>query len=422
MTSSQPPEQIVVVGASLAGATAAQTLRDAGFDGSVVLVGEEPSRPYERPPLSKGYLLGNDERDSIFVHPQDWYDEHKVELRLGTTATSIDREAHEVRLSDGGTLPYSRLLLATGSSPRRLDVPGADLKGVHYLRRVEDTDALREAFADKPRVVVIGGGWIGLETAAAARQAGMEVSVVEMAELPLLRVLGPEVAQVFADLHREHGVDLRLETGVAELLGKDGRVVGVRLDDGTDSSEGTVLPADLVLVGVGITPRTDLAEQAGLAVSDGIDTDEHLRTTDPDVWAAGDVANAWHPGLKRRVRVEHWENARQEGRVAAESMLGKDSAHDRQPYFFTDQYDLGMEYTGFVDPTPGSEQAYDQVVFRGDKAAREFIAFWLRDGRVLAGMNVNVWDVVDPIGALITSGRQVDTAKLADPAVPLDQL
>jgi 3-phenylpropionate/trans-cinnamate dioxygenase ferredoxin reductase component len=422
MTSSQPPEQIVVVGASLAGATAAQTLREAGFDGSVVLVGEEPSRPYERPPLSKGYLLGNDERDSIFVHPQDWYDEHHVELRLGTTATSIDRDAHEVRLSDGVTLPYTRLLLTTGSAPRRLDVPGADLKGVHYLRRVEDTDALREAFADKPRVVVIGGGWIGLETAAAARQAGMEVSLVEMAELPLLRVLGPEVAQVFADLHREHGVDLRLDTGVAELLGKDGRVVGVRLDDGTDSTEGTVLPADLVLVGVGIAPRTDLAEQAGLEVSNGIDTDEHLRTADPAIWAAGDVANAWHPGLKRRVRVEHWENARQEGRVAAESMLGQDSAHDRMPYFFTDQYDLGMEYTGFVDPTPGSEQAYDQVVFRGDKAAREFIAFWLRDRRVLAGMNVNVWDVVDAVGALITSGRQVDTARLADPSVPLDQL
>ena len=420
MTSSQPPEQIVVIGASLAGATAAQTLRDGGFDGSVVLVGEEPSRPYERPPLSKGYLLGNDERDSIFVHPQDWYDEHHVELRLGTTATSIDRDAHEVRLSDGGTLPYTRLLLTTGSAPRTLDVPGADLAGVHYLRRVEDTDALREAFADKPRVVVIGGGWIGLETAAAARQAGMEVSLVEMADLPLLRVLGPEVAQVFADLHRDKGVDLRLGTGVRELVGQDGKVTGVRLDDGTDP--GTVLPADLVLVGVGISPRSELAEQAGLAVSNGIDTDEHLRTADPAVWAAGDVANAWHPVLGRRVRVEHWENARQEGRVAAESMLGRDSAHDRLPYFFTDQYDLGMEYTGFVDPTPGSEQGYDEVVFRGDKAAREFIAFWLRDGRVLAGMNVNVWDVVDAVGALITSRKQVDTARLADPSVPLDQL
>jgi 3-phenylpropionate/trans-cinnamate dioxygenase ferredoxin reductase component len=416
MTSSQPPEQVVVVGASLAGATAAQTLRDGGFDGSVVLVGEEPSRPYERPPLSKGYLLGNDERDSIFVHPQDWYEQNHVELRLGTTATSIDRDAREVRLSDGGTLPYTRLLLTTGSAPRHLEAPGADLGGVHYLRRVEDTDALRDAFADKPRVVVIGGGWIGLETAAAARQAGMEVSLVEMAELPLLRVLGPEVAQVFADLHREKGVDLRLGTGVRELVGQDGKVTGVRLDDGT------LLPADLVLVGVGISPRSELAEQAGLAVSNGIDTDEHLRTADPNVWAAGDVANAWHPVLGRRVRVEHWENARQEGRVAAESMLGKDSAHDRLPYFFTDQYDLGMEYTGFVDPTPGSEQAYDQVVFRGDKEAREFIAFWLRDGRVLAGMNVNVWDVVDAVSALITSGRQVDTARLADTSVPLDQL
>jgi len=418
MTSSQPPEQIVVVGASLAGATAAQTLREGGFDGSVVLVGEEPSRPYERPPLSKGYLLGNDERDSIFVHPGDWYGENNVELRLGTTATAIDTAAHQVQLSDGATLPYSRLLLTTGSEPRLLDVPGADLSGVHYLRRVEDTDALRDAFATQPRVVVIGGGWIGLETAAAARQAGLEVALVEMAELPLLRVLGPEVAQVFADLHREHGVDLHLGTGVRELVGADGRVTGVRLDD----ADGTVLPAELVLVGVGIRPRTELAEQAGLAVSNGIDTDEHLRTSDPDVWAAGDVANAWHPGLSQRVRVEHWENARQEGRVAAEAMLGKDSAHDRLPYFFTDQYDLGMEYTGYVDPTPGSDLAYDAVVFRGDKAGREFISFWLRDGRVLAGMNVNVWDVVDDVSALITSGKQVDAARLADPAVPLGEL
>ena len=422
MTSSHPSETAVIVGASLAGATAAQTLRDGGYEGSVVLVGEEPSRPYERPPLSKGYLLGNDERDTIFVHPQDWYAEHDVELRLGTTATSIDRDARQVRLSDGGTLPYDRLLLTTGSAPRLLDVPGADLDGVRYLRRVEDTDAIRDAFARKPRVVVIGAGWIGLETAAAARQAGLDVTVVEMAELPLLRVLGPEVAQVFADLHREHGVDFRFRTGISEVVGENGHVTGVRLSDGTGSAEATVLPADLVLVGVGISPRTDLATQAGLDVSNGIDTDEHLRTSDPRIWAAGDVANAWHPVLQRRVRVEHWENARQEGRVAAEAMLGKNSAHDRLPYFFTDQYDLGMEYTGYVDPTPGSDLAYDAVVFRGDKAGREFISFWLRDGRVLAGMNVNVWDVVDDVSALITSGKQVDAARLADPAVPLGEL
>ncbi|HET8615749.1 MAG TPA: FAD-dependent oxidoreductase [Actinomycetales bacterium] len=415
MTSSQPPERIVIVGASLAGATAAQTLRDEGYEGAVVLVGEEPSRPYERPPLSKGYLLGNDERESIFVHPEDWYAEHDVDLRLGTTVTAVDAGAHEVRLSDGGTLPYDRLLLTTGSAPRRLDVPGGDLDGVLYLRRVEDTDALREAFARKPRVVVIGAGWIGLETAAAARQSDLDVTVVEMAELPLLRVLGPEVAQVFADLHREHGVDFRFQTGVEALLG-EGTVSGVRLSDGTE------VPADLVLVGVGISPRTELAKDAGLDVSNGVDTDEHLRTSDADVFAAGDVANAWHPVLKQRIRVEHWENARQEGKVAAEAMLGRDSAHVRLPYFFTDQYDLGMEYTGYVDPTPGSALSYDEVVFRGDKTKREFIVFWLREGRVLAGMNVNVWDVVDDVAALITSGRTVDRARLADPEVPLDQL
>lgn len=415
MNSTEPATRVVIVGASLAGATAAQTLRDEGFGGSVVLVGDEPSRPYERPPLSKGYLLGNDERDSIFVHPADWYAEHDVELRLGTTVTGIDRASHQVTLSDGGTLPYDRLLLTTGSQPRRLTVPGADLDGVLYLRRVEDTDALREAYARKPRVVVIGAGWIGLETAAAARQAGLDVTVVEMAPLPLLRVLGPEVAQVFADLHREHGVDFRFDTGVDALLGK-GTVTGVHLADGTE------LPADLVLVGVGISPRTELAEGAGIEVSNGVDTDEHLRTSDPDVFAAGDVANAWHPRLGRRVRVEHWENARQEGRVAAEAILGRDTAHDRVPYFFTDQYDLGMEYVGYVDPTPGSDLAYDEVVFRGDKAKREFIVFWLREGRVLAGMNVNVWDVVDDVTALITSGRAVDRDRLADPAVPLAEL
>jgi 3-phenylpropionate/trans-cinnamate dioxygenase ferredoxin reductase subunit len=415
MASSQPPEKIVIVGASLAGATAAQALRDEGYAGSVVLVGEEANRPYERPPLSKGYLLGNDERDSIFVHPEDWYAEHDVDLRLGTAATSVDREKHEVRLADGGTLPYDRLLLTTGSAPRRLDVPGGDLEGVLYLRRVEDTDALRKAFERKPRVVVVGAGWIGLETAAAARQAGLEVTVVEMAELPLLRVLGPEVAQVFADLHREHGVDFRFQSGVDALLG-DGHVSGVRLSDGTE------VPADLVLVGVGISPRAELAQQAGLDVSNGVDTDEHLRTSDADVFAAGDVANAWHPVLKQRIRVEHWENARQEGKVAAEAMLGRDSTHERLPYFFTDQYDLGMEYIGYVDPTPGSDLAYDDVVFRGDKDKREFIVFWLRDDRVLAGMNVNVWDVVDDVSALITSGRSVDRTRLADPSVALDQL
>ena len=399
----------VIVGAGLAGATAAQALRDEGFEGRVVLVGDEVERPYERPPLSKGYLLGESPRDKAFVHEPGWYAEHDVDLRLSTAVTKVDLYGHEVSLTDGDMLRYDALLLATGSSPRRLQVPGAELAGVHYLRRLQDSDALRAAFARSSRVVVIGAGWIGLEAAAAARAAGLDVTVVEPAPLPLLRVLGPEVAQIFADLHRDHGVDLRLGTGVAELLGADGAVTGVRLTDGSELATG------LVVVGIGVTPNTRLAEDAGLAVSDGIDVDQHLRSSDPDVYAAGDVAAAEDPRLARRIRVEHWANARHQGRTAALSMLGRDAVHDRLPYFFTDQYDLGMEYTGYAE-------GYDRVVLRGDVGRRELIAFWLRSGRVVAGMNVNVWDVVEEVADLVRSARAVDTDRLADPTVPLAEV
>jgi 3-phenylpropionate/trans-cinnamate dioxygenase ferredoxin reductase subunit len=290
-------------------------------------------------------------------------------------------------------------------------VPGADLQGVLYLRRLEDSERIRTAFDAGPRVVVVGGGWIGLETAAAARAAGLQVTVLEQARLPLMHVLGADVAQVFADLHREHGVDLRCEVQVAALTGNDGAVTGVRLGDGTE------VPADLALVGVGITPNVALAVDAGLDVDNGITVDEQLRTSDPAIFAAGDVANAHHPVLGRRLRVEHWANARRQGATAAKAMLGQAVPYDRLPYFFTDQYDLGMEYTGYVDAG-----GYDRVVFRGDVPGREFVAFWLADRRVLAGMNVNVWDVTGPIEDLITSGRQVDPARLADPTVPLDAL
>jgi 3-phenylpropionate/trans-cinnamate dioxygenase ferredoxin reductase subunit len=399
---------LVIVGASLAGATAAQTLRDEGFAGPVTLVGEEPSRPYERPPLSKDYLLGKSEREKVFVHPEGWYAEHDVDLRLGVAADRIDRAARSVSLADGSQVGYDALLLTTGSTPRRLSIPGADLDGVLYLRRLEDSERIKAAYAEARRVVIIGAGWIGLETAAAARAAGLDVTVLEQAELPLLRVLGRDVAQVFADLHREHDVDLRFGAQVEALTGADGRVTGVRLGDGTQ------LDTDLVLVGVGISPSTSLAADAGLDVDNGITVDEHLRTSDPHVYAAGDVANAQHPLLGRRLRVEHWANARRQGAVAARSMLGQDVVYDRLPYFFSDQYDLGMEYTGYVDP-----DGFDQVVFRGDVPGREFIAFWVANGRVLAGMNVNVWDVTKPIEELISSGRTVDAGRLADPAVDL---
>ncbi|HEY7856970.1 MAG TPA: FAD-dependent oxidoreductase [Candidatus Nanopelagicales bacterium] len=401
----------VIVGASLAGAKAAEALRENAFTGSITLIGDETDRPYERPPLSKDYLQGKAERDSVFVHPEGWYAEHDVDLRLGASVTAIDPAAHQVTLADGQTVPYDKLLLATGSSPRILQVPGSDLAGIHYLRRLADSDKIREAFAQGGRVVVIGAGWIGLETAAAARAAGLEVTVLEMGALPLLNVLGPELAQVFADLHSRNGVDLRFGVNVAQIVAAGGKATGVLLGDGT------TVPADIVLVGVGITPNVALAEQAGLEVRNGIAVDAGLRTSDPDIFAAGDVANARHPRLGTSIRVEHWANALNQPAIAAKSMLGQDVVYDRTPYFYSDQYDLGMEYTGYVE-----RGGYDRVVVRGDLDTLEFIAFWVRDGRVLAGMNVNVWDVTDQIKALVESGRVVDLDKLADPAVPLDSL
>ena len=398
---------LVIVGASLAGAKAAEALRLADFGGRITLIGDELHRPYERPPLSKGFLQGSADRDTVFVHPPQWYAEHEVDLRLGTEAIALDRSGREVHLAGGDRIGYDKVLLATGSTPRRLAVPGAELGGVHYLRRLDDSERLRAAFGSASSVAVVGAGWIGLEVAAAARLAGLDVTVLEYAELPLLRVLGPDVAQVFADLHRRNGVDLRTGVSVTEVVG-DGRVTGVRLTDGT------LVDADLVVVGVGIAPNDDLARSAGLEVDNGVVVDAYLRTADPDIFAAGDVANAFHPVLGRHVRVEHWANALNQGPAAARSMLGVDAVYDRLPYFFTDQYDLGMEYTGYVEP-----DGYDQVVFRGDPAGGEFIAFWLDRGKVRAGMNVNVWDVTDAIKRLILSGEEVSVAALTDPDTPL---
>jgi 3-phenylpropionate/trans-cinnamate dioxygenase ferredoxin reductase subunit len=404
-------QTFLIVGAGLAGATAAEALRTQGFTGRVVLIGAEVERPYDRPPLSKDYLQGKSERDKIYLQPPGWYAEHDIELRLDTRVTAVDRDAHEVVVGGGERIGYHKLLLATGSSPRLLDCPGADLDGVRYLRTVGDCEALREAFANGGPVAIIGAGWIGLETAAAARNAGCEVSVIERAALPLLRVLGPEVAQIYADLHRSHGVVLHLGAEIAEITGQDGRATGVRLVDGT------TIGAATVVVGVGITPNTALADAAGLAVDNGVVVDTHLATSDPDVFAAGDVANAYYPHLATQLRLEHWSAALNQGPVAAANMLGGTVSYDRVPYFFSDQYDMGMEYSGHV-PAGG----YDAVVFRGDVAGGEFVAFWTAGGRVLAGMNVNVWDVSDAIAALVRSGSAVDPARLADPAVPLTDL
>jgi 3-phenylpropionate/trans-cinnamate dioxygenase ferredoxin reductase subunit len=401
----------LIVGASLAGAKAAQTLRDNGFDGPVVLVGDESERPYKRPPLSKEYLLGNAEREKIYVHPPTWYADHDVDLRLETAVTGIDPAAHEVTLADGERIGYAKLLLTTGSSPRRLSVPGADPDQVLYLRRVADSDRIKETFTSVSRIVVIGGGWIGLETAAAARTAGVEVTVLEMAELPLLGVLGPEVAEVFANLHRENGVDLRTGVQVTEITSLSGEVSGVRLTDGSH------VGAEAIIVGVGATPNISLARAAGLDVDNGVRVDARLQSSDPDIYAAGDVANAFHPLLGKHIRVEHWANARYQSVAAAKAMLGQDVAYDRIPFFYTDQYNLGMEYFGHAQPGQ-----YDEVVFRGHVDAREFVAFWLAGDRVLAGMHVNQWDLTPQVRDLVQSGRPVDNHKLADPQVPLDEL
>ncbi|GHJ90972.1 ferredoxin [Streptomyces sp. NE5-10] len=413
-------QTFVIVGGGLAGAKAAETLRAEGFNGRVILIGDERDHPYERPPLSKGYLLGKKDRDSALVHEPAWYAAHDVELHLGQSVTAIDRDAHTVRLGDGTVIRYDKLLLATGSEPRRLDIPGTGLAGVHHLRRLSHSERLRDELKalgrDNGHLVIAGAGWIGLEVAAAARTYGAEVTVVEADPTPLHRVLGPELGQLFADLHTAHGVRFHFGARITEITGQDGMVLAVRTDDGEEH------PAHAVLVAIGAAPRAALAENAGLALVDradggGIAVDSSLRTTDPDIYAAGDVAAFDHPSLHHRIRVEHWANALNGGPAAARAMLGQDVSYDRVPYFFTDQYDLGMEYSGWAPP--GS---YDQVVVRGDTGKREFIAFWLNGGRVIAGMNVNVWDVTEPIQDLIRSRATVDPDALCDPSVSLESL
>ena len=398
----------VIVGAGLAGAKAAETLRQEGFDGRVVLVGAEDERPYERPPLSKDYLRGEVGREKVYVHDEGFYAEHDIELRPGRTAVGLDTSSSEVTLDAGERLRYDRLLITTGAEPRRLSIPGADLEGIHYLRSVQDSDALRERLDHGGALVVVGAGWIGAEVAASARQRGLDVTVVEPLAVPLERVLGAEVGRIYRDVHADHGVRMLLGTGVDAFEG-DRALERVRTSDGRE------LECDLAVVGIGVQPRSRLASEAGVAVDDGIVVDEHLETGVPGVFAAGDVANAQHPFFGERIRVEHWANALNQGPVAARNMLGQSVAYERLPYFFSDQYDIGMEYLGFA-------RSWDRVVFRGDPATREFIAFWLVGQRVVAGMNVNVWDVTDSIRALISSRVVVDDRRLADPDVPLAEL
>jgi len=398
----------VIVGAGLAGAKVAGALRDEGFEGRIVLVGAESERPYERPPLSKDYLRGDSPREKARVHAEGFYADHEIELLTGTTVERLELDGRAVVLAHGGRISWDRLLLATGAEPRRLQVPGSELEGIHYLRELRDADAIAARLERGGRLVVVGGGWIAAEVAASARQKGLEVTIVERGELPLERVLGREVGRIYAGIHRANDVALVSGARLERFEGETG-VERVRLQDGR------TLEADFVVVGVGVEPRTELAERAGIAVEDGIIASERLETSVEGVFAAGDVVNAHHPFYGRRLRVEHWANARNQPQTAARAMLGKPTSYEQLPYFFSDQYDVGMEYSGHA-------ARWDEVVFRGDPDGRQFIAFWLETGRVVAGMNVNVWDVTEPIQALIRSRQPVAAERLRDPELPLEDL
>ena len=412
MSTSDP---IVIVGGGLAAARAIEAIRESDQDVPVVLVGKEDRLPYERPPLSKGVMLGTDPEDSAFPHPREWYDENHVELRLGVAVDRLDPAARTVTLSDGSELSYGSVLLATGSGLRKLDVPGTDLADVFYLRSMTDSAKIRARLVPGSDVVIIGAGWIGLEVAAAARHHGAEVTIVEPQSAPLLGVVGEQVGSWFADLHRSHGVTLRLGEGVERLEGEDGRVTAVV------TSSGERLPADTVVIGVGIRPNTRLAEDAGLEVDNGIVVDEALRASADGVFAAGDVANWFNPTLGTHVRVEHWANAHDGGYAAGQSIVGQDVHYGPVPFFYSDQYDIGLEYAGHVPRGTDTE-----VVFRGDPASNEFMAFWVvpeGDGvRVLAGMHVNVWDTMDAVQDLVRNRTVVDRERLADPDIALGDL
>ena len=401
------PESMLIIGGGLTGATAAFALRERGFDGPLTLIGEEAELPYERPPLSKGYLRGEEPIEKAHVRPLADYEALQIELVRGRRAMTLDTATRRVSLDDGWELGYGSLLLATGAAPRHLNSTRAYLPGVRYLRTAQDADDLRAASETAERIAVIGGGWVGSESAASLRQLGHDVTLISNLPRPLERVLGPEVAQVYALLHLEHGVHM-VHGRVAAIEGGD-RVDGVRLADGQN------IPADLVVVGVGAAPRIELATRGGLETIDGaIKVDALLQTSAPGVFAAGDVAAAWHPGFGRHLRVEHWDNAIHQGRAAAASMLGVGEPYARTPYFYSDQYDLGMEYRGIA-------MSWDRVVIRGDLAAREFHAFWLSGGRVVAAMNANLWDDGDELLRLVESDVAVDPARLADGVVPLGE-
>jgi 3-phenylpropionate/trans-cinnamate dioxygenase ferredoxin reductase subunit len=404
------PETIVIVGGGLAGHTAAETLRREGFDGRVVLFAEESSRPYDRPPLSKEFLKGELDEEKLYFRPRDFYESQRIELRLGSRVEGLDAVRQLIFTSDAEPLQYDRLLIATGGYPRRLPVPGGDLRGIHYLRSLKDSARLGEALLPDARVVVVGAGFIGCEVAAAARARGAEVTMLEALPLPLAAAFGPEVGEFFAAEHRSHGVELRLGEGVSEFVG------GVSVE-GVISAKGETYACDAVVVGVGITPAVEFLKGTPVELDDGVLVDEYCRASVEHVYAAGDVANWWHPVLKRRLRVEHWDNAMKQGEAAALNMLGRAQPYWPVPYFWSDQYDLKLQLFGHL---PKGEP-HDHVM-RGSYAERSFNLFYLSGRRVVAALGVNRFREARAAVKLIESGTEVELEKLADASVSIQSL
>ena len=402
------PLSFSIVGASLAGATAAATLREHGFDGDITLIGAEPQPPYERPPLSKQYLRGETPFKKALVRPPTYYDEHRIETLFGVRATRVEAAQRTVHLDTGRRVRYDKLLIATGMRNRRPLIPGLELESVLYLRSVGDADALRHHIAAGKRAVVIGMGFIGCEVAASLRQMGIEVAAIESSPTPLFRVLGEDVGAVVADIHREHGVDTIFEDLVMRFEGQ-GRVERVI------TKRSRRVECDFAVVGVGVEPVVDFLAESGIGIDNGILVDESCRTTVDGIYAAGDVANHWHPVFERRMRVEHWQNAMQQGAAAARSMLGTGQPYDAIHWFWSDQYDANLQYAGF-------HHKWDRLVVRGSLERRSFIAFYLNRGRIDAVVALNRGKDVRRAMPLIRSREAVDPGRLTDEDVDLRSL
>ena len=401
-------ETFVIVGASLAGGGAAATLRQEGFDGRVILIGAEPQPPYERPPLSKEYLRGESSFEQTLVQSSDFYGENGIETRFGVRASRVDPAKKVIELDGEEGVAYDKLLVATGGRNRRFPVPGLDLEGVYDLRTMADCERIRAEIGPGRKAVVVGMGFIGSEVAASLRQSGVNVVVVDRNKVPLRRVLGEEVGQVIEVIHRDHEATLIFEDTVAAFKGAD-RVERVVTQGGRR------IECDFVVVGLGVEPVTELLADTGAEIDNGIAVDEFCRTGVEGIYAAGDVANHYHPVFERRIRVEHWQNALNQGPAAARNMLGKDEPYDDIPWFWSDQYDFNLQYTGF-------HTEWDEVIVRGSMEERNFVAFYRKDERVLAAVAVNRGKDLRRSMRLIKAQRPVDATKLQDPDVDLRAL